>query len=366
MLAVDIKKQLPGFNLEVSFNISNEILSLVGPSGSGKSMTLQCISGLLKPDTGHICLNNRVLFDSAAKINIPPQKRRIGYLFQNYTLFPHMTVYENVAFGISHLEQKEIKQRVNDLLAKMRLSGFERRYPAQLSGGQQQRVALARALAPEPELLLLDEPFSALDTQVKRKLEDEIINIQRFYQGNVIFVTHNLEEAYRLSSQIAVYDNGSILQVGAKQDLISAPADRQVARLTGVKNLMSGIIKELDTAGATALVWVPKLGGQLRVSLKKPLAGSQNQLSENQEIVVGIRPEYIQITDQPGENAFCGIINKAIDGVASYTYHVQLDGNSSAKNYHLEAQVSKITAPWMPVGQTCYLYLMPEQLFLTQ
>ncbi|HHX87075.1 MAG TPA: ABC transporter ATP-binding protein [Firmicutes bacterium] len=356
MFQVRIKKTLPGFNLEVAFLINQEILSLVGPSGSGKSLTLQCISGLMNPDEGYINVNGRVLFDSQTGINLPPQKRKIGYVFQNYALFPHLTVYENVAFGISSLSRTEIDSRVVYLLDKMRLSDFKHRYPGNLSGGQQQRVALARALAPEPEILLLDEPFSALDTQVRGRLERELLAIHQFYKGNIIFVSHNLEEAYRLSSQIAVYQSGQILQLGPKNNLINAPASKAVAKLTGARNLAGGVIEIIDNLKATVLV--PEWSQRLQVSLN-----CSHNFCQNQKVTVGIRPEYIRLQELFTENSLRATVAEVVDGVTSYTYRFKVE-NGLDKEFHLEAEASKLVAPRITAGEACFLQLPPDRLFI--
>ena len=224
MLEVKIRKSLPGFSLDVAFNVDREILAIIGPSGSGKTMTLLCIAGLIRPDEGYVRLNGKVLWDSARGLSLPPRQRKVGFVFQNYALFPHLTVYDNIAFGIRHLPRREVDERVSRLLDRMNIQGLGHRYPGQLSGGQQQRVAVARALAPEPEVLLMDEPFSALDAQVKERLEDELLALQNFYQGTVLFVTHDLAEGYRVSSRMAVYESGRILQCDSKQKVIAAPA----------------------------------------------------------------------------------------------------------------------------------------------
>ena len=224
MLEVKIKKSFPGFSLDVAFSVDQEILAIVGPSGSGKTMTLLSIAGLIRPDEGHIRLNDQVLWDSARGISLLPQQRKVGFVFQNYALFPHLTVYDNIAFGIRHLPRRVVDERVSRMLDRMKIQGLGHRYPGQLSGGQQQRVAVGRALAPEPEVLLMDEPFSALDAQVKERLEGELLALQDFYRGTVLFVTHDLAEGYRVSSRMAVYESGRILQFDDKQKVIAAPS----------------------------------------------------------------------------------------------------------------------------------------------
>jgi molybdate transport system ATP-binding protein len=245
MLEVNIKKSLHSFNLSSSFSAQNEILGMLGPSGCGKSMTLKCIAGLQIPTAGHITLNGRTLFDSKKKINVPPRLRKIGYVFQNYALFPHLTVAQNIAYGISHLNKTSQKQLVMNMIDRMNLTGLENRYPHQLSGGQQQRVALARTLITEPELLLLDEPFSALDAHVKGQLEQELIRIiYDNYKGTILLVTHNLEEAYKLCDRILMYDKGKTVQLGKKDEIIHHPINLTAAKIIGCKNLIPVNVKE--------------------------------------------------------------------------------------------------------------------------
>ncbi len=181
-----------------------------------------------------------------AEFSLPAQMRKVGFVFQNYALFPHLTVNQNIGYGIRHLTAKEIKDRVSELLEKMNIQRLGDRYPRQLSAGQQQRVAVARALAPEPEVLLLDEPFSALDSLVKERLQLELQALQRFYKGNMLFVTHDLTEGYKLSSRIAVFESGRIVQHDHKEKVITCPSNHTVARLVGFKNLMEGSVTEIE------------------------------------------------------------------------------------------------------------------------
>jgi len=241
-LIVDIQKQLPGFLLDVSFTTHEGALGLLGPSGAGKSMILRCIAGLSTPDRGRIILNGRVLFDSRRGINLPSRDRRVGFLFQNYALFPHMTVAENIAFALPTPKSAlAIKRQVEALLAAMQLQNLGDRYPRELSGGQQQRVAIARVFASEPQVLLLDEPFSALDTHLRDRLEKLVIATVRDYQGGTIFVTHNLEEAYRVCSHLLVVEGGQIVAQGCKQQIFERPPTLGVAQLTGCKNFSRAV-----------------------------------------------------------------------------------------------------------------------------
>lgn len=236
-LQVAIKKELKGFSLDVDFS-SEGRLGILGASGCGKSMTLKCIAGIIRPDSGKIVLNGRVLFDSAQGIDIKPQQRKVGYLFQNYALFPHMTVIENIACGLGLANKEAGKdRRVADMIDLLHLNDLEARYPLQLSGGQQQRVALARILAYQPEIILLDEPFSALDEHLREQLHLEMKEILREWGENIILVTHNRDEVYKMTDHLIVMDEGQIIGDGMTKTLFAAPGARQIARLTGCKNI---------------------------------------------------------------------------------------------------------------------------------
>lgn len=233
-LKVQIKKKLKGFTLDVAFETDRECMGILGASGCGKSMTLKCIAGIEKPDSGCIELNGRVLFDSEKKINLSPQKRRVGYLFQNYALFPNMTVSENIAVG---LPKGEARERVGELIALFQLEGLDQRYPWQLSGGQQQRAALARSLAYKPEVLMLDEPFSALDEYLKENLQMQVKEILSHYQGDILMVTHSRDEVYRFCPHIAVVHEGHVVAMGDTRDIFQNPRHVTAAKLSGCKNL---------------------------------------------------------------------------------------------------------------------------------
>ena len=212
-LEVRIEKKLGNFILKTDFVTDGEPTALLGASGCGKSMTLRWIAGIVRPDKGRIVLNGRVLYDSEEKIDLPPQKRKVGYLFQNYALFPTMTVERNIACGCRNTKQ-ECKGKVKDYICRYHLEGLERRYPAQLSGGQQQRVALARMMIGEPEMILLDEPFSALDGYLKDVLQRDIQNFLKGYKGNMMLVTHSRDEAYKFCSQLTLLKEGKNLITG--------------------------------------------------------------------------------------------------------------------------------------------------------
>src|ERR1700681_637304 len=266
-LEVAIEKQVSEFRLAVEFTADGAPLGLLGPSGSGKTMTLRAIAGLETPDRGRIVLHGRVLFDSAHRINVPARERRIGLLSQNYALFPHLSVAQNIAFGLRRLPEPERIRRVKQQLADAHLENLAIRYPASLSGGEQQRVALARALAVEPAALLLDEPFSALDTHLRSALERQLRETLASYGGSTLFVSHNLEEAYRVCETLVVLANGNVAAQGPKEEIFRHPPALEVARVTGCKNFSRA--RRLSDGRVEALDW----GCTLRVAqefAKKP------------------------------------------------------------------------------------------------
>ena len=236
-LDLRIFRSVNGFSLDVSFQAAGGALGILGASGSGKSMTLRCIAGIESPDSGRIVLNERVLFDSETNTNIPPAHRRIGILFQDYALFPHLTVSENIAFGLNALTQAEQRKRVAEVAGLVHLDGLLGKYPAELSGGQKQRVALVRALAVHPDALLLDEPFSALDPHLRRQLEEQLRSALIEYDGAVLFITHDVAEAYRFCRDLIVLDGGKVLASGPRDKLFDRPGSVSAARLTGCKNI---------------------------------------------------------------------------------------------------------------------------------
>ncbi len=354
MLEVSIKRKLPGFVLDVKFTVNQEIMAILGPSGSGKTMTLQCIAGLTQPDEGFIKLNDKILFDSTQNINLSPQRRKVGLVFQNYALFPHLTVSQNIAYGIQDRTLIEKKERVTQLLGKMHIGELGQRFPKQLSSGQQQRVALARALAPEPDILLLDEPFSALDSQVQERLAIELLSLQSFYKGNILLVTHNLAEGYKMASRIAVYYSGQVIQCDSKQKVIISPANHTVARLTGVRNLFKGSVIEIQ--GENAFVLIPEFQEKVRIELKgtaKPVL--------NQSINLGIRPEYVHLSDNPVENTLKCVVDRMIEGIASIDCFFYIQGKTDSRHL-IEATLSKADAGRISTGQECFLHLHPEHL----
>jgi molybdate ABC transporter permease protein len=327
-LSVQIQKRLSDFDLDVAFTAGNTTLGLLGGSGAGKSMLLRCIAGVETPDRGRIVLNGRVLFDAAQGINLPSRDRRVGFLVQNYALFPHMTVAQNIAFGLPQRRSKSAtRQIIETQLAAMQLEGFGDRYPQQLSGGQQQRVALARALASQPEILLLDEPFSALDTYLRSQMEQEMIVRLSDYSGVSLLVTHNLEEAYRICEHLIVLDRGKAVANGNKQAIFEQPKTYTIAQLTGCKNFSQATA--ISPRQITAEDW----GIQLRVM--QPLPKSLRW--------VGIRAHQLQFTDQrEQENTFPCWLTRTSETPHRMTLFLKLNSApTDTQDYHLQAEVFK-------------------------
>lgn len=232
---VDITKKMDGFSLEVAFQSNAKRIGILGASGCGKSMTLKSIAGIETPEKGRIQIGDRVFFDADKKINIKPQKRGAGYLFQNYALFPTMTVEQNIGAGLRGNGRKK-QNRVRQMIETFGLSGLEGRLPGELSGGQQQRTALARIMAYEPEIILLDEPFSALDMFLRDRLQQELLDMLKGYPGTVILVSHNRDEIYRFSDDLLIMEAGRSESFGNSRDIFANPEKRAAARLTGCKN----------------------------------------------------------------------------------------------------------------------------------
>ncbi|MDF2587326.1 MAG: transporter related protein [Anaerocolumna sp.] len=283
-LYVDIRKNFKDFHLDVKFHINGQRLGVLGPSGCGKSMTLKCIAGIEKPDQGIIILNDRVLFDSKKGIHIPPQKRNVGLLFQNYALFPNMSVRENIGIGIRNKSEKS--KIINKMLILFRLQEIQNLYPSQLSGGQQQRVGIARILAYQPEILMLDEPFSALDSFLKEQLQQELFDVLNEYIKDVILVSHNRDELYHLSESLMVMEKGHIIAVGPTIDVFKNPGYVAAARLTGCKNIVR--VKKVDDRTVFVMDW--------NVTL------NTNTVIENTIQFIGIRAHDINIGFGPKQD----------------------------------------------------------------
>jgi len=232
-LFVDIKKRVNGFKLDVCWEIGNELAVLFGYSGAGKSLTLKLIAGLMKPDSGFIRSKGVVCFDSESKTDLEPQKRFLGYVFQDLSLFPHMSVRENILYGAKGVAANERKDRLDELAEKFHIRDILLKRPSEISGGQKQRVAFARALFRRPSALLLDEPFSALDRPLRMEMQVFLKEVRRDFDVPVILVTHDTDEACALADRMIVYSRGKVMQTGLPSDIFNSPKTEEVKRLVG-------------------------------------------------------------------------------------------------------------------------------------
>lgn len=301
-LSVDIYKDFGAFKLSVRFEAENEVLGLLGASGCGKSMTLRCIAGIVTPDSGRIVLDGRTLFDSEKRINLRPQQRGVGLLFQNYALFPNMTVEQNIMTGLSREKDRAEKKRsCAEMIEKLYLGGLEKHSPAQLSGGQQQRVALARILVSKPRMIMLDEPFSALDSYLRWQTEMETSDILSGFDGSVLFVSHNRDEVYRMCDKVCVVNEGKCESIIAVEQLFSNPGSISAALLSGCKNYSK--IEKIDDTHVRALDWNATL------EVVGPVA--------EEHAYVGVRAHLFRLGDLEKRNAVYGRVTKYVDDVAS-------------------------------------------------
>lgn len=248
-LYADIHRRIGEFDLNVLIESDAERVGILGESGSGKSMTLRSIAGIEAVDSGHIEVDGRVLYDSSEKTDLKPQKRNVGYMFQNYALFPTMSVMKNVMAGLGR-PTEENRGKASDMLKRFRMDGFEDRLPGELSGGQQQRVALARIMVTEPALILLDEPFSALDSYLRDRMQVEMLEMLEDYTGQVVMVSHSRDELYRFSNELFVLSKGSIIRHGETKSVFREPENVIAARLTGCKNLSAAKVVDDHTIEA--------------------------------------------------------------------------------------------------------------------
>ncbi len=345
MIEVDIEKRLNGFHLRAAFKAGNELVSLFGPSGSGKTLTLQSIAGLVRPDEGRIAIGDRVVFDSRLGINLPPQKRRVGYVFQDYALLPHLSVAENIGYGLHALPTKARREKVVEMLDLMRLEGLEAHRPHELSGGQRQRVALARALVIQPSILLLDEPFSALDSAIRSKLRAELLQLLRGIDITAILVTHSLEEAYVLSETMVVYDasteagsaqtrKGRVLQIGNREEILYRPASRAVARFTGAKNIFSGTVISAGKDGLEIL----SEGFSIVSPPYERAVGNKVEFCIRPEHIMLLRPDQ-GLGARVKENRLRGRIVQEISRGSSFTLLFKIDGLQNGRPYDLQVEI---------------------------
>ena len=325
-LYVKIKKDFGSFILDTEFEADKEVLGILGESGCGKSMTLRCIAGVVIPDEGHIELDGTVFFDSEKKINLKPQERHVGLLFQNYALFPNMNVVQNLQAGLrgQKLGKEEQQKRIAEMINKFYLQGLERHKPSQLSGGQQQRAALARILLTRPKLLMLDEPFAALDEFLRWKLELELEDVLKEFGSTTLFVSHNRDEIYRICDRVCVMNQGKSSKPVPVKELFTTPISREAAYLSGCKNFSDAAVAEKGEV--MALDW--------GITLKCDTTGKEDSTS------VGVRSHFIHpvCADKKDSmsNVFSCKIKRIIEDVFSYILIV-----SSKEGAQIRVDVSK-------------------------
>ena len=343
-LHVQIRKRLGSFLLDVHFSTEFGRLALLGASGCGKSVTLRCIAGVMRPDEGYIELNGRVLFDSEKKIDLPPQKRRVGYLFQQYALFPNMTVAQNIRAAIRDRRARE--GTVSALLQTFRLEDVAQSRPEQLSGGQQQRLALARILATEPELLLLDEPFSALDSFLKYQLEQELCDRLESFGGNVLWVSHDRDEVFRSCTQICVIDGGKSQPAVTPEALFRDPQTVAAAKLSGCKNI-------LRAEPCKSSVFLPDWGLTLHCGRAVLL----------EAVAVGLRAHHFCFAAAGEKNAFPCRLVRVMDNVFSTIILLRPEG-AAANAPVLRLEMDKALWASRSAEAVHHVSIAPEDILL--
>lgn len=336
-ITMEIEKKLGDFHLQMALEAGDQVLALLGPSGCGKSVTLRCIAGLLRPDAGRIAVDGETLFDSGAKLDLPPQKRRAGLLFQSCALFPHWSVRENILAGCRRAPDR--RARVDELLARFDLTALQDRLPAQLSGGEQQRAALARILAARPRILLLDEPFSALDSHLRGRMEQEVRAVIREFGKTVLLVSHDQGEVYRLADRVAVVERGRVETCGDKRRVFSDPETRGAALLTGCRNLSA--LREDGPGRVFALDW----GLSLRVPAERPGAA-----------FAGIRAR--DIAPGPGPNGARCQVTEVIENPFSVTMLLRPAGASVPLYWETGVEQRR------EIGETVDIHLPPAAILL--
>ena len=328
MLEVAVRKRLGDFQLDATFAAPGGLVTLFGPSGSGKSLTLQIIAGTIEPDEGRISIDGQPIFDSSSGLNLSAQKRRAGYVPQHYALFPHLSVADNIGFGLARLPRATRRQRVAELLRNFDLEALADRRPRQLSGGQQQRVALARALAVQPDLLLLDEPFAALDAALRGALREELAQVQKRWKISMLIVTHDLSDVYALGQRVIVYDHGRVIQQGTRDDVFFHPTSQRVAEFVQTGNILPAVVERVD-GGTLWLKWC----GQLLAADARPLAiGTPVYVCIRPTQILIVRPDRFAARER--QNLLRGSIVHTDMQAETYTLHLRLD-NSTA-DYDLE------------------------------
>lgn len=353
-LTVSLKKRLHDYTLQVEFEKGEERLGILGASGDGKSMALKCIAGIEKPDSGKIVLNDRVLYDSSKNINLIPQQRKVGYLFQNYALFPNMTVEQNIGAALKGSSEKK-KTIVAEQIKRFHLEGLEKSFPMHISGGQQQRVALARIMAYQPELIMLDEPFSALDGYLKDLLQEQLLESLQNYKGDIILVSHSRDEIYHFCEKLVFFVKGKALLMGDTKELFQNPKKVEAARLTGCKNICE--VKKIEEQTLYCKDWDVVLRTKEKVS--------------DRVRHVGIRAHALRPATEGKDT---NTIPVEVTGIAEMPFEVRYKIKNKSVALNLEEKDHSI---WWYVSKNSmektisnqipeYLYFPPESLMLLE
>ena len=345
-LIVRIEKDLGAFHLRVNFESENGVHGLLGASGCGKSMTLRCIAGVVKPDQGYIEVNGRVLFDSETGVDLPPQQRRVGLLFQNYALFPNMTVEQNLRAALRGQKSADEAGEIAAMLRRFELAGLERHRPSQLSGGQQQRVALARILLTKPDLLLLDEPLSALDSYLRWQTGLELADLLDGFDGPTLLVTHSREEVHRLCRTVTVIDHGRGVGSMPVSALFSAPETLSACLLTGCKNYSRA--ERSSPNCIRAVDW----GAELVC----------DDVDFNPAFVA-VRAHHLELAAAPGENVIACRVLRVVEDVFSVIVMASTPGGDTGAS-RLRLELSKEDCPNLKCGDVLYLRLPTDRLML--
>ena len=313
MIQTRLRKTFParpdsaGFSLDLEFQAAAGVTVLFGPSGSGKTLVLDSIAGFVRPDEGRILLDNEILFDGATGVHLAPQARNCGYVFQNYALFPHMTLRENLQFAAERRPRLERHRRVNEMLERFRLGDAAGRRPHEVSGGQRQRCSIARALIGGPKLLLLDEPAQGLDAPLRLEFYEVLRQVRADFKTPVLLVTHDLDECFELGEEMLILREGKIVQSGPPRKILDQPANLEVARLLGAFNLLAGEIRALDPGRNTSRVQIGEF------ELDGPYFPGR---FKGDRVTVCVRPEQLKVTarnGRPGPNQISAELKRAIE-----------------------------------------------------
>ena len=362
MIEYHLKKKLSDFFIDIEFSAYNKkgttasgdhLTVLFGPSGTGKSLTLNMLSGIIIPDEGYIRLNGDELFNKEKGINIPIRKRKIGYVFQEYSLFPHLNVYENIAYGINN--RSDADEKVRKLLELFRLDRKEKKYPNELSGGQKQRVAIARTIASDPKLLLLDEPLSALDERIREKLQQDLLKLKSILSIPIIYVTHNLQEAFTLADHIIILNDGRIVESGEKHEIFSNPRKRLTAKFLGVKNIFPCRI--IETFKDCFLCSVEGI---------KIKTGIDSRFNKGDKAFLCIKPRDVRLSDY--DKTEDNSLTLSVDHIISLekTNRIFLKFSETKLNLIMDIEKFICEKSDIKIGDKVTILLDKERIFLTE